>query len=189
MAAGSETPQQDGLPEEGAFDDAASCCEWRAGGEIPQRPHGGLDEEPVADGATCCEWRAGGEIPQQACDGEGDGVRVEEQGGLTAAQMCGLVDAVVNNLRESSKWQTMPPVCASDVLAELKAPYEDGAGTVYTQRQALEIMEHTGRKCGDAFNLFQMGLRDAPKDSEKRFKQFLKMQSNGLMKPASIEDE
>ena len=26
---------QDGLPEEDAFDDAASCCEWRAGGEIP----------------------------------------------------------------------------------------------------------------------------------------------------------
>jgi hypothetical protein len=172
---------------------------------------GGLDEEPVADGATCCEWRAGGESPQQACDGDGDGVRVEEQGRLTAAQMCSLVDAVVNNLRESSKWQTMPPACASDVLAELKAPYEDGAGTVYTQRQALEIMEHTGRKCGDAFNLFQMALRDAPKDSEKRFKQFrkmqsnglmkrtqdsekrfkqfLKMQSNGLMKPASIEDE
>lgn len=60
-----------------------------------------------------------------------------------------VIDMVVAELSQTPLWAKVPADIQADVVTQLKAHYEKSECCSYTGAEVRQLMEHTGRKCGE----------------------------------------
>ena len=74
---------------------------------------------------------------------------VQTDGEFSVHQMHEVIDMVVAELSQTPLWAKVPEEIQADVVTHLKASYEKSTCQSYTGGEVRQLMEHTGRKCGE----------------------------------------